>query len=114
VQASFRNLLGDGADLPFAAVAPVLAADSANTPVRSSQAAAIDPRIVAVEDILQGRPLAPHAASMVAAADQHGIDWRLLPVISVLESQGGLTACGGNAWGYARCQVHFPRSKRAS
>lgn len=45
---------------------------------------------------------------MVAAADRHGLDWRLMPVISVLESQGGITACGGNAWGFARCEVEFP------
>ncbi|MGH2609321.1 MAG: hypothetical protein ACRDHF_09565, partial [Tepidiformaceae bacterium] len=66
-----------------------------------------DERVLAVEALLEGRPLAPHAAAMVAAADQHGIDWRLLPVISILESQAGLTACGGNAWGFAKCQVHF-------
>lgn len=44
---------------------------------------------------------------MVAAADAHGIDWRLLPVIAVLESGGGAQACGGNAWGYAACRASF-------
>jgi hypothetical protein len=30
-----------------------------------------------------------------------------MPVIAYLESTGGITACGGNAWGYASCTVRF-------
>ncbi|HEX6031678.1 MAG TPA: hypothetical protein VFY90_09620 [Tepidiformaceae bacterium] len=66
-----------------------------------------DPRAWATAALLRGMPLEGHAQEMVSAADRHGIDWRLLPVIAYLESQGGLTACGGNAWGYAKCQVRF-------
>jgi hypothetical protein len=58
-------------------------------------------------------PLEGHAQEMVSAADRHGIDWRLLPVIAYLESQGGLTACGGNAWGYANCEVRFASFEEA-
>jgi hypothetical protein len=69
--------------------------------------AAVDERVTAVQALLRGTPLEAHAGRMVAAADQYGIDWRLMPVIAVLESGGGVAACGGNAWGFARCQVRF-------
>lgn len=44
---------------------------------------------------------------MVAAADRHDIDWRLLPVIAILESGAGRHACGYNPFGYASCRVTF-------
>ena len=66
-----------------------------------------DGRLAAVEALLAGAPLAPFAGAMLAAADAEGIDWRLLPVIAVLESSGGRHACGGNAWGYASCAREF-------
>lgn len=69
--------------------------------------AADDRRVGAVQALLAGRPLAPLAAYLVAVSDSYGIDWRLLPVISILESSGGSAACGGNAWGYAACRVRF-------
>jgi hypothetical protein len=105
---SFRALLGGDEGMPYAVHVPVLSADPPES--RTIQATAVPPvdeRVAVVEHLLAGRPLAPHAAAMVAAADQHHIDWRLLPVISILESQAGLTACGGNAWGFAKCQVRF-------
>lgn len=91
-------------------VLPAIAADAfaVEVPPRPpARPEAPDSRIVAVAGLLRGMPLEAHAAAMVLAADQHGIDWRLLPVIAILESQGGLTACGGNAWGYANCRVRF-------
>jgi hypothetical protein len=60
-----------------------------------------------VRGLLSGRPLAPYALQMVQAADANGVDWRLMPVISILESGGGAAACGGNAWGFAACRVTF-------
>jgi hypothetical protein len=94
--------------MPYAAHVPIVSADPAETPTtEAAPIVAADHRVLAVEQLLQGRPLAPYAAAMVTAADHHGIDWRLLPVISVLESQAGLAACGGNAWGFAKCQVRF-------
>ena len=44
---------------------------------------------------------------MLLTADLYGIDYRLLPLIGMLESTGGKYACGGNAWGYASCRVEF-------
>ncbi|HET7737256.1 MAG TPA: hypothetical protein VFK32_01665 [Tepidiformaceae bacterium] len=68
---------------------------------------ATDPRPAQIAAMLAGRPLADYGAEMVAVADRYGIDWRLLPVISFLESGGGVAACGGNAWGYLRCETTF-------
>lgn len=44
---------------------------------------------------------------MLAAAEAHGIDWRLLPAIAVRESSGGRFACGGNAWGIGSCKPEY-------
>ncbi|MEO9255157.1 MAG: hypothetical protein ABI305_06435 [Tepidiformaceae bacterium] len=60
-----------------------------------------------VRGLLSGKPLAAYSLQMVRAADANGVDWRLIPVISILESGGGTAACGGNAWGFAACRVTF-------
>lgn len=53
----------------------------------------------------QWSPLLPLADRMVELADLYGYDWRLIPIISVLESSAGRNACRGNAWGYASCRT---------
>jgi len=58
---------------------------------------------LAVARLLRGRPLEPYADLMVATAAEFGVDWRLMPIIAVLESNGGVAACGGNAWGWGSC-----------
>lgn len=60
-----------------------------------------------VRQLMSGTPLAGYSVQMVLISDRYGIDWRLLPVIAVLESGGGNHACGGNAWGFAACRVLF-------
>lgn len=65
-----------------------------------------DPRVEAVRRYLEGRPLAPYAAELVSAADEFGIDWRLSPVIAMLESGAGRQPCitnPHNMWGYDSC-----------
>lgn len=52
-------------------------------------------------------PLLAHTEEMVRAADYYGIDWRLIPAMGILESSGGLYACGGNAWGYGSCEEGY-------
>ncbi len=48
-------------------------------------------------------PLAIHAQEIVKAADEHGIDYRLLPAISIIESSGGIhTFRTHNAWGWGK------------
>ena len=41
---------------------------------------------------------------MVGVAEKFGLDYRLIPVISIMESGGGRQACGYNAWGYDSCE----------
>jgi len=48
-----------------------------------------------------------YADVFVAEADAHGIDWRLLPSISVVESGGGRTARGNNLFGWANGETTF-------
>ena len=67
----------------------------------------IDARIEAVRKLLTGSPLEEWAPLMVWQAELRQIDWRLMPVIAVLESSAGRHACGGNAWGFASCAVTF-------
>lgn len=66
-----------------------------------------EPEARAIEEFFarRGAPLAAHAALMVEAATRYDIDWRLMPVIAVLESGGGIHACGGNAWGWGSCNL---------
>lgn len=52
----------------------------------------------------RGMPLAGTGEMFVVAADSFGIDWRLLPAISVRESSGGKEACGFNAFGWDSCR----------
>ncbi len=55
----------------------------------------------------RGMPLSGYGKKMVAEAEEHGLDWRLLPAIAVRESSGGLHACGANVFGWASCKRSF-------
>ncbi len=48
-----------------------------------------------------------YAAMFIAEADTHGLDWRLLPSISVIESGGGRTARGNNLFGWSNGKSSF-------
>lgn len=63
----------------------------------------IDPRVESVRTYLASRqaPLADYADHFVEAADKYGIDYRLVPAISVMESNGGKHLFRDyNAWGW--------------
>ena len=45
--------------------------------------------------------------AFIAEADAHGLDWRLLPSISLVESGGGRTAKGNNLFGWANGKMAF-------
>jgi hypothetical protein len=58
-----------------------------------------------VRKYLEGRksPLADYAEEIVKAADTHGIDYRLIPAISIIESSGGIHNFRSyNAWGWGK------------
>lgn len=56
----------------------------------------MDPRVNKLQQFFssKGSPLAPYANSFIAAADKYGLDWRLLPAISGIETSFGKAGTG--------------------
>ena len=55
-------------------------------------------------------PLEGYGMKMVLEAEEHGIDWRLIPAISVRESTGGINQCkkaSFNPFGWGSCRIGF-------
>lgn len=55
-------------------------------------------------------PLAGYGMKMVLEAEEHELDWRLIPAIAVRESTGGLHACkkaSFNPFGWSSCKTGF-------
>ncbi len=57
-------------------------------------------------------PLAGYGLAMVMAADKYNIDWRLLPAIATIESNGGHMMCKNpkgknNPFGWGSCKIPF-------
>jgi hypothetical protein len=48
-----------------------------------------------------------YAEMFIAEADTHGLDWRLLPSIAMVESGGGRTAKSNNLFGWANGKATF-------
>ena len=44
---------------------------------------------------------------LIAEADTYGLDWRLLPSLSLVETGGGRTAKGNNLFGWANGKMSF-------
>lgn len=65
------------------------------------------PHIVA--NFLKNTPLAPYSEQIVKVADEHGIDYRLIPAIAMKETGGGVAAPIGsfNAWGFENGRTRF-------
>lgn len=53
-------------------------------------------------------PLRNAAAELLAAADRNGLDWRLLPSISIVESGGGKAYRNNNVFGWRSGEKTFP------
>jgi len=52
-------------------------------------------------------PAHEYAQDFLIAADQNGLDWRLLPSLSLVESGGGKEARNNNIFGWGSCKVRF-------
>jgi len=52
-------------------------------------------------------PAESYADVFVREADAHGLDWRLLPSLSIVESGGGKHAMGNNLFGWANGTTKF-------
>lgn len=69
-----------------------------------------DPRANGLERFfrLYGCPAPHHVAEYLRAADSYGLDYRLLPAISVRETTCGVQAWENNRWGYHPHEQRFP------
>jgi hypothetical protein len=61
-----------------------------------------DPRLHVLENFFAARhcPVSSLAGEFLIAADKNGLDWRLLPSISLIESGGGKVARNNNIFGW--------------
>jgi len=68
-----------------------------------------DPRLVLLKDFFRafGSPVRHLAPDFLAAADRHGLDWRLLPSICVVESGGGKNLSKNNIFGWDSARRGF-------
>lgn len=64
-------------------------------------------RAEAINSFFKERKMPMHGTGMtfVLVAEKYGLDWRLLPAISIRESSGGKQACGYNAFGWGSCKL---------
>jgi hypothetical protein len=69
-----------------------------------------DPRLERLRDFFNDfqAPAYAFAEDFLASADRHGLDWRLLPSVSILESGGGKASRRNNILGWDSCRVGFP------
>src|SRR5690349_3846017 len=71
-----------------------------------------DPRLSALRNFFQkgNCPAWKYAHVFLEAADDYGLDWRLLPSISFVESTGGKAARNNNlfGWGNGDAAFHTP------
>mgnify|MGYP001293388360 CR=1 FL=1 len=51
-------------------------------------------------------PLAGLGIKFVEEAEKNNLDWKLLPAISIIESSGGIQACGFNPFGWGSCKMY--------
>ncbi|HEU0123799.1 MAG TPA: hypothetical protein VFQ91_24925 [Bryobacteraceae bacterium] len=69
-----------------------------------------DPRFQRIKAFFKRRacPMERYAADLVAAADNHRLDWRLLPSLALVESSGGKVYMNNNVFGWDSCKQKFP------
>jgi len=68
-----------------------------------------DSRLQRLEHFFSKRhsPMMQSATELLAAADRNGLDWRLLPSISIVESGGGKAYRNNNVFGWLSGQRSF-------
>ena len=69
-----------------------------------------DPRLVRLREFFlkYDSPVHYLAAEFLEAADENGLDWRLLPTLAIVESGGGRNYTKNNVFGWASCRRGFP------
>jgi hypothetical protein len=71
---------------------------------------AADPRIERLERFFHVYhcPAPYHVSEYLRAADDYQLDYRLLPAVSIRETQCGATEVENNRWGFRNGQYSFP------
>lgn len=74
-----------------------------------------DPRLAVLENFFAARhcPIRDLAGDFLLAADKNGLDWRLLPSISFIESGGGKVHRNNNIFGWASGRKKFSSIREA-
>jgi hypothetical protein len=74
-----------------------------------------DPRLASLKKFFQEGdcPAQDFSEEFLRAADQHNLDWRLLPSISVVESGGGRDAPNNNLFGWDSGKAMFTSARAA-
>ncbi len=69
-----------------------------------------DPRAAVLTGFFEAlnSPASDWTEDFLLAADRHGLDWRLLPSIAILESGGGRESMNNNILGWDSCRESFP------
>jgi len=75
----------------------------------------IDNRANIIDEYFKSRnmPLAGYGSMMIEVADKNGLDWRLLPAISIRETSGGKHMCKTNPFGWGSCKIGFKSVEEA-
>ena len=96
--------LGEVTDMPIRGTNLILAQGKDELAISETiESKQLDPRaeILAAYLTEYNSPLAYHAQDFIDAADEYGVDWKLVPSIAGVESTFGKQIPGGyNAWGW--------------
>ena len=103
-----RRWITKGLVLYSIALAP--AADSSAAPITTTEHFAKDSRLQRIKAFFSKRscPMEHYADDLLAAADRHQLDWRLLPSLALVESSGGKVFMNNNVFGWDSCKQKFP------
>jgi len=98
-------------------ISPVHSSEQASEPSaqlslpKSKEVSTSDVRVVALQNVFKkySSPLLPYSRLYVQYADIHGIDWKLLPAISGIESTFGRRHVEGthNVYGWGGGYIYF-------
>jgi len=77
--------------------------------VHSKECRADDPRLQSLQKFFHAvhSPLEKLASVFISEADEHDLDWRLLPGLSFVESTGGRAPRGNNIFGWNNGNSNF-------
>lgn len=86
-------------------VLPLTISERQGTPLQMP-----DSRLQRLEHFFSKRrsPLLQLSSELLIAADKNGLDWRLLPSISIVESEGGKACRNNNVFGWLSGKRRFP------